>query len=64
MSYALFATYGIMDNHNAKKTGFNEEELKYEVLLERVTKMVEEKTEEVAKVLENLIKEETGEIEG
>ena len=42
----------------------NEEELKYEVLLERVTKMAEEKTEEVAKVLENLIKEETGEIEG
>ena len=36
----------------------NEEELKYEVLLERVTKMVEDKTEEVAKVLENLIKEE------
>ena len=36
----------------------NEEELKYEVLLERVTKMVEEHTEQVAKVLENLIKEE------
>ncbi len=36
----------------------NEEELKYEVLLERITKMVDEKTEEVAKVLENLIKEE------
>ncbi|HIQ50852.1 MAG TPA: flagellar M-ring protein FliF, partial [Nautiliaceae bacterium] len=42
----------------------NEEELKYEVLLERITKMVEEKPEEVAKVLENLLKEETGEIEG
>ena len=42
----------------------NEEELKYEVLLERVTKMVEERTEEIAKVLENLIKEESGEIEG
>jgi flagellar M-ring protein FliF len=39
----------------------NEEELKYEVLLERVSKMAEEKTEEVAKVLENLIKEETNE---
>jgi len=26
LSYALFATYGIMDNHNAKKTGFNEED--------------------------------------
>ena len=36
----------------------NEEELKYEVLLERVTKIVEENTEQVAKVLENLIKEE------
>ena len=36
----------------------NEEELKYEVLLERVTKLVEENTEQVAKVLENLIKEE------
>jgi flagellar M-ring protein FliF len=36
----------------------NEEELKYEVLLERVTKMVEEHPEQVAKVLENLIKEE------
>ena len=39
----------------------NEEELKYEVLLERITKMVEENTEQVAKVLENLIKEETPE---
>ena len=37
----------------------NEEELKYEVLLERVTKMVEESPEQVAKVLENLLKEET-----
>jgi flagellar M-ring protein FliF len=36
----------------------NEEELKYEVLLERVTKMVEEHPEQVAKVLENLLKEE------
>lgn len=36
----------------------NEEELKYEVLLERITKMVEEKPQEIAKVLENLIKEE------
>ncbi len=36
----------------------NEEELKYEVLLERITKSVEENTEQVAKVLENLIKEE------
>jgi len=36
----------------------NEEELKYEVLLERVTKMVEESPEQVAKVLENLLKEE------
>jgi len=36
----------------------NEEELKYEVLLERVTKLVEENTEQIAKVLENLIKEE------
>jgi len=36
----------------------NEEELKYEVLLERVTKMVEEHPEQVAKVLENLVKEE------
>jgi len=36
----------------------NEEELKYEVLLERVTKMVEEHPEQIAKVLENLIKEE------
>jgi len=36
----------------------NEEELKYEVLLERITKLVEENTEQVAKVLENLIKEE------
>ncbi len=26
LSYALFATYGIMDNYNAKKTGFNEED--------------------------------------
>jgi len=26
LSYALFATYGIMDNHNAKKTGFNEDD--------------------------------------
>jgi len=26
LSYALFATYGIMDNHNAKKTGFSEED--------------------------------------
>jgi len=26
LSYALFATYGIMDNHNAKKTGFNDED--------------------------------------
>ncbi len=36
----------------------NEEELKYEVLLERVTKMVEEHPDQVAKVLENLLKEE------
>ncbi len=36
----------------------NEEELKYEVLLERVTKLVEDNTEQVAKVLDNLIKEE------
>ena len=36
----------------------NEEELKYEVLLERITKLVEENTEQVAKVLENLVKEE------
>jgi len=42
-------------------TDINEEELKYEVLLERITKMVEENTEQVAKVLENLIKEETPE---
>jgi len=40
----------------------NEEELKYEVLLDRIVKMAEEKTEEVAKVLENLIKEETHEV--
>ena len=40
----------------------NEEELKYEVLLERVTKIVEDNTEQVAKVLENLIKEEHPEI--
>jgi len=40
----------------------NEEELKYEVLLDRIIKMAEEKTEEVAKVLENLIKEDTHEI--
>jgi len=40
----------------------NEEELKYEVLLERVTKMVEEQPEQVAKVLENLIKEEHPEV--
>ncbi len=26
LSYALFATYGIMDNHNAKKTGFSEDD--------------------------------------
>ena len=39
-------------------TNVNEEELKYEVLLERITKTVEENTEQVAKVLENLIKEE------
>jgi len=39
----------------------NEEELKYEVLLDRIIKMAEDKTEEVAKVLENLIKEETNE---
>ncbi len=36
----------------------NEEELKYEVLLERVTKLVEDNTEQVAKVLDNLIREE------
>jgi len=40
----------------------NEEELKYEVLLERVTKIVEDNTEQVAKVLENLIKEEHPEV--
>ncbi len=28
LSYALFATYGIMDNHNAKKTGFSEDDAK------------------------------------
>jgi len=39
-------------------TNVNEEELKYDVLLERITKMAEEKTEELAKVLENLLKEE------
>ena len=26
LSYALFATYGIMDNYNAKKTGFSEDD--------------------------------------
>ena len=36
----------------------NEEELKYEVLLERVTKAVEDNPEQIAKLLENLIKEE------
>jgi len=40
----------------------NEEELKYEVLLERVTKIVEEQPEQVAKVLENLIKDEHVEV--
>ncbi|MCH9739343.1 MAG: type I-B CRISPR-associated protein Cas7/Csh2 [Epsilonproteobacteria bacterium] len=28
LSYALFATYGIMDNYNATKTGFNEDDAK------------------------------------
>ena len=28
LSYALFATYGVMDNYNAKKTGFSEEDAK------------------------------------
>ncbi len=42
----------------------NEEELKYEVLLERITKLVEDNTEQVAKVLENLIKEEHPETTG
>lgn len=28
LSYALFATYGIMDNYNAKKTGFSEDDAK------------------------------------
>ncbi len=28
LSYALFATYGIIDNHNAKKTGFSEDDAK------------------------------------
>jgi CRISPR-associated protein Csh2 len=28
LSYALFATYGIMDNYNATKTGFTEEDAK------------------------------------
>ncbi len=36
----------------------DEEELKYEVLLERITKLVDEHTEQIAKALENLIKEE------
>jgi flagellar M-ring protein FliF len=36
----------------------NEDELKYEVLLDRVTKMVEEHPEQVANVLQNLLKEE------
>ncbi|WP_024791109.1 flagellar basal-body MS-ring/collar protein FliF [Lebetimonas sp. JS032] len=36
----------------------DEEELKYDVLLERITKMVEDKTQDIAKVLENLLKEE------
>jgi len=40
----------------------NEEELKYEVLLDRIVKMAEDKTEELAHVLENLIKEETHEV--
>ncbi|NPA11523.1 MAG: flagellar basal body M-ring protein FliF [Epsilonproteobacteria bacterium] len=39
-------------------TDINEDELKYEVLLERITKMVEDNPEQVAKVLENLIKDE------
>jgi flagellar M-ring protein FliF len=36
----------------------NEDELKYEVLLERITKMTEEKPEEIARLLESLLKEE------
>ncbi len=28
LSYALFATYGVIDNYNAKKTGFNDEDAK------------------------------------
>jgi len=40
------------------KSDINEDELKYEVLLERITKIVEDNPEQIAKVLENLIKEE------
>jgi len=47
-----------VENQLGINTNVNEEELKYEVLLERITKAVEDKTEEIAKVLENLLKEE------
>jgi flagellar M-ring protein FliF len=47
-----------VENQLGITSSVNEEELKYEVLLERITKMVEEKPQEVAKVLENLLKEE------
>jgi len=36
----------------------NQEDLKYEVLLERIKEMAEEKTEEVANVLQSLLREE------
>ena len=37
---------------------FDEDELKYEVLLEKVKEMVEENTEEIASLLEALLSEE------
>jgi flagellar M-ring protein FliF len=39
------------------KNEISQEDLKYDVLLERIKTAVEEKTEEVAKVLESLLKE-------
>jgi len=36
----------------------NQEDLKYDVLLERIRDMAEEKTEEIANVLQSLLKEE------
>lgn len=52
-----------VENQLGLSEGFNEDELKYDVLLEKVREIAEEHPEEVASLIQALIEEESGPIE-